>query len=241
MSLPASDSLIDQIPADLVETEKCRSLCWTKWRIAFKDNLWEEICSEFDARRLAEHMRAARLPLSEEFRRFEESWLRDENRHYLGFRRLYSTLYRVPADEIASTVEARPSAFAAITPFLRDEFHLCVLLAYDEIVTAKAYATDFDMYDALGDGHLSAWIRQVCRDESNHYRGAVEILKRLHRNRLTDVARVLDELIRFNAGSADYRGSFVLDHQYYAPQLIERGRQAVLTLCRTAAANSSVG
>ena len=240
MSLSTSASLLEQIPSDLVETEQCRSLCWTKWQITFKDNLWDEICSEFDARRLAEHIRAARLPLSGEFRRFSESWLRDENQHYLGFRRLYSTMYHVPPDEVASRVEGRSSAFAALTPFLVDEFHLCVLLRSDEIVTAKAYASDFDMYDALGDRHLSAWIRQVCRDESNHFCGAMELMKRLHGNRLVDVPTVLDELIRFNAGSSKYSGSFVLDHQSYGSELIERGRQAVLALCRTPAAGSSI-
>jgi hypothetical protein len=230
--------LLERVPSDLVETERCRSLCRTKWQMAFKDNLWDEICSEFDARRLAEHIRAARLPLSDAFRRFEDSWLRDEDQHYVGFRRLYSTLYHVPPDEVAARVEARPSTFAALTPFLVDEFHLCVLLAYDEIVTAKAYASDFDMYDALGDRQLSAWIRQVCRDETNHFCGVVGLIKRLHGDRLAGVSVALDELIRFNAGSSPYSGSFVLDHQYYAPELIERGRRAVLAWCRARAADS---
>lgn len=233
-------SLIERVRPDLAETEACRSLCRSLWKATFEDNLWHEICSEFDARRLADHLRALRLPLSEEFRRFEPMWLLDEDCHYLGFLRLYSLMYKVPPHDVALRAEGRPSSLSGMARFLTDEFHLCVLLAYDEAVTARAYARDFAIYDALGDRYLSAWIREVCRDESGHCRGAVEILKRRHAGRLAEVPRVLDELVRFGPGSDEYKGSFVLDHQHYPPGLIEHGRRAVLTLCNSLSARASL-
>jgi hypothetical protein len=231
--LPPSRSLIDSFRADLVETDECAALCTATWQIGFRENLWAEICSEFDARRLAEYVHGVHLPLSGEFRTFETGWLRDEHNHYTGFRQLYSTMYRVPTGDLISRVETRRSHFGAMSRFLTDEFRLCVLLAYDEEVTARAYARDFPMYDALGDRAVSAWIRHVCRDESNHGRHAVDILRNRYPHRLADVPRVLDELVGSDPGSSDYEGSFVLDHQSYPDDLIERGRRAVLTLCRS--------
>ena len=241
MSLPASRrslAFIEQFGSNLQETSAARRQCFELWKIGFRDNLWDEICTEFDARRLAEYVRHAHLPLSDEFRSFEACWLADENAHYLGFRRLYSTLYRVPEADLAARVERRPSSFPAAARFLGDEFRLALLLAYDEIATAKAYARDFAIYDGLGDPNVSAWIRLVCRDESYHCQQAVQILKRRYRARLDEVPHVLEALTVASVGSTEYEGSFVLDHQHYPPVLIESARRAVLRLCLTSQSDS---
>jgi hypothetical protein len=223
--------VIQHIAADLVETDRCRSLSKTIWQRDFQDNLWHEICSEFDAARLAAYVLRAHVPLSDAFRGFETEWLSDERRHYLGFRHLYSTMYRISCDVVAARVEARPSSFDRLSSFLTDEFHLCVLLAYDEIVTARAYAEDFAIYDAFGDCNVSTWIRQVCRDEAKHFLGITRILRSCHAARLTELPRALDHLVAYDTSGMEYVGEFVLDHQQCSRELLERGRRAVLAAC----------
>jgi hypothetical protein len=235
----SSLALIERVGRDLTETDGCLSLCRARWQLEFRENVWEEMCSEYDARRLAGRVRDLDLPLSAAFGRFRDAWLLDEHRHYLGFRRLYSILYDTLESDLAVRVEARGGDLSALTAFLVDEFSLLVLLAYDEIITAKAYARDFAIYDALADPHLSTWIRHVCRDESIHCRGAIEILKRLHASRLGEVPSLLDVLTGISTQGTEYEGSFVLDHQHYPRELIEGGRRAVLTFCSASGRASS--
>jgi len=226
-------SLAGRINPNLSETVDCQSLCRNIWNAAsFKEILWHEMCSEYDARRLAEHLRKSRVELSKEYRYFQRAWLRDENHHYLGFRHLYSTMYDVSSVALARLVRARASGFSGLSPFLENEFRLCVLLAYDEMVTARAYAADFPIYDSLGDKRLSMWIRGVCRDESLHCRNMVELLRLRYPVQLQDIPPMLDELASFDSGAEEYTGTFVLDHQHFPASLLNGARSAVLKLCR---------
>jgi hypothetical protein len=171
-----------KIGRGLRETDTCRALCLKVWNEkSLAEILWHEICSEYDARRFAQHIHESGMVLSREFLRFEKAWLRDENAHYIGFRNLYSIMYSKPAAELAKSVRGRKSGFSELVPFIEDEFRVCVLLAYDEMVTARAYAADFAIYDSLGDANLSQWLRKVCRDEIHHCLAMVELLRLQYR------------------------------------------------------------
>jgi hypothetical protein len=227
----SSSSRLLQVNPRLSENHTCRTLCEQTWGMELKDLLWHEICSEYDARRFAHYFHSSKIELSTEFLRFERSWLGDEENHYRGFLNIYSTLFKVPSAKLTSLVRVRRSGFSQITHFVQDEFHLCILLAYDEIVTGNGYATDFPIYDALGDPTLSTWIRTVCREEVHHFRNAIELLRFHYASRLSEISDILAELVNHDSQLADYSGTFVLDHQHYPPSLLKRAHRAVVNAC----------
>ena len=139
-------------------------------------------------------------------------------------------MYGIPIFEIAKSVRQRVSGFSELARFITDEFRVCVLLAYDEMVTARAYAADFPIYDSLGDDNLSQWIRKVCREEIRHCLAMVELLRLRYPLRLSEIQSSIDELARYDSRSADYTGTFVLDHQHFPPELLERARGSVADL-----------
>jgi hypothetical protein len=221
-----------KIRPGLRETDTCRALCLKVWNEeSLKEILWHEICSEYDARRFAQYIHKSGMVLSREFLRFENAWLKDENAHYTGFRNLYSMMYSKPATELAKSVRERESGFSGLAPFIKDEFRVCILLAYDEMVTARAYAADFAIYDSLGDPNLSQWLRKVCRDEIHHCLAMVELLRLRYRKRLREVPGLVDKLASFDSCSESYTGTFVLDHQHFPRELLKRAQSAVGDLC----------
>src|SRR5208282_4105110 len=106
----------------------------------------------------------------------------------------------------------RTQTFSNIAEWLSDEFSVCVLLAYDENVTAQAYRLDFPIYRSFGNPGLLKWIRLVALDEVHHFSNLVALIRRSHRHRLNEVAPMLDRLVERDLSGEDYSATFVLDH-----------------------------
>jgi hypothetical protein len=185
-------------------------------RAANAESLWEDLCSEYDAENLClelERRHAAGLDFSEEFWSLEKAWRRDEFNHYLGFRRLYSLMYDLSEDEIARRVSSRVPNFAPFDDLLRDEFTLCLMLAYDELATTRSYAQDIPFYRSLGHPAIGEWIVQVRADEALHYRNAVGVTLARHADRLAEAPAILSHILSLDLGSAAYEATFIFDHK----------------------------
>ena len=209
----------------------CDRLVEEQWGVpSFQALLWHEICSEYDARRFAEHIHQLGPSLTTEFQCFEKAWLADENNHYSGFRQLYVTAFGGSVIELDAEIADRRASLDSLM-FLQDEFSACVVLAYDEAVTAKAYPMDYKIYDRLGDSALSRWIRRVCRDELYHCRNVTEVLKHRHADRLAEIPGLLATVMEWDQHSAEYSATFVLDHQRFPAPLLNESRGMVLKLC----------
>lgn len=190
--------------------------------------LWHEVCSEYDARHLLSFSIGSGSHMSADFARFTDLWLADENNHYVGFRYLYQKITGIKATELDHKVKNREISFDEI-PFVTDEFTTCVLLAYDEMVTAKAYPLDYAIYDLLDQKPISQWIRLVCRDEIYHCVNVINILRKNHSRRLGEIPQLI-ELISKISHEAPYSGTFVLDYEGFPPELLTNAKSAVLKL-----------
>ncbi len=183
---------------------------------------WNDLCSEYDAENICNYMERGNFNFTSEFKAFEKVWRRDEYNHYLGFRQIYSLLYKVPEEEIKVRLEQRQPDFDPIRSFLEDEFVTCLVFAYDEIATTKAYSTDHEIYKSFGDTRLYEWIRKVTRDESFHFTNCMEVIKRRHPHRIPETPRYIQKFIEWDLGGHEYKGTFVLDHEgyYFTPAFL---------------------
>jgi hypothetical protein len=141
------------------------------------------------------------------------SWRRDERNHFIGFRRVYQLFYAEEENQITEKVFHRVLNYSSLDPSLVDEFSLCLLLAYDELVSAKGYAADCQFYDQLGPAPLQSWIRRVAGDEAMHYGNFLNVLRQNHRSRLAEADEILSRIFALDVASKDYNGGFVFDHK----------------------------
>jgi hypothetical protein len=118
-----------------------------------------------------------------------------------------------------------------ILDFLKDEFGLLVLLAYDEIVTTKAYVRDFPIYDSFRQPEISKFIRLVARDEAFHFKRIVAMLRSRFAERLGEVPAVLSLVMAADRVDRPYAATFVLDHRGFAPELLTASSSLLLRLC----------
>jgi hypothetical protein len=183
--------------------------------------------TEYDARNLREYLDAAEIDFSSDFLAFKRSWSRDEWNHYLGFRRIYATLYHESEDEIAKQLEVDHGDFDVIAEYLQDEFQICLLLAYDEIATAKSYLSEFPFYRSFGDQRVFRWFQRVTVDEINHCRNCMEILIARHPQRLAQIPENLDRFIEWDTRKSPYGRTFVLDHYWYSPSFLDHCRRVI--------------
>lgn len=219
------------------ETSVCRRLVETTWGAAsLRDVLWHELLSEYDAVLFSAHLDVAGVRPSPAFEQFHRAWLPDELRHHAGFRFLIGRMFGVAESTVDAAVAARLGAFSAIEHFLHDELRLCVLLAYDEIVTAKAYARDYPIYDSFGDPSLSRWIRLVARDEIMHFGNLVRLVTTHQADRLHEVPALVEELLARERTASVYEATFVLDHQGYPEELLSSAAAVVRRVLRATAA-----
>lgn len=198
----ADRPLLDISSADLSMWQQC---------------FFDDAASEYDARFLLPKI----LPLATEadnaFCKYLDSWAADETTHYEGFADLYASFAigdEGPTESrifIDTEMAKRTASFAHIEPFLRDEFSVCVLLAYDELMNAQAYRGDFVLYDRLHSTLVSQWIRRVARDEARHYAGSLSLLKFHHQHRLHEVESLLEMIVETDNDKVPYEATFVLD------------------------------
>jgi len=180
-------------------------------RAALDETLRADLVSEYDARYLAVYLADLRLDFTPAFRAALASWQRDEELHCLGFSHVYAALHGRSQDAVLGALETRAADvdFAPLAHLFEDEFSIACLLAYDEIATVSAYRANTPRYTWLGP-EFTAFARQVTVDEGEHSGSFLRVVKREHRHRLPEVARVV-ERIRSVEG-VPYRNTFVLDH-----------------------------
>ncbi len=162
--------------------------------------------------------------LSSEFKAFEVLWAQDELNHYEGFRDIYSLFYGDAVKTVDDKMSARIPDFTSIAHFLNDEFTALVVLAYDEIATARAYQMDFSLYKKFGPKPLAEWIKLVAQDEFFHFDNVIEIIKACYSERVSEVSSIVKHLIDYDLSDEAYNSTFVLDHKgyYFSPDFLEK-------------------
>jgi hypothetical protein len=216
----------------LVQSQLCDALTRKIWTFpSFRELLWHELCSEHDSVYFYQFAHQSRINFSPEYQMFEKAWLEDEWRHHTGFKFLYTHFFDQTPDAIHTLMNQRNQNFSDLAELVTDEFSVCVLLAYDEAVTAKAYSMDYPIYDSLNNRNLSKWIRLVARDEVYHCRNLVELIRRFHNRRLGELAATLDRIVDRDRTRNGYGATFVLDHEGFPSHLLETARTLVLKGC----------
>jgi hypothetical protein len=130
-------------------------------------------------------------------------------------------------------VKTREADFSPLESYLVDEFSVCVVIAYDEVSTTKAYKMDFNLYRSLGIPNLYSWIKQVTGDEARHFFNIVKVLKLNYPERLDEVPDPVERLIEHEHNGSDYRGTFVMNREgdYYTTDFLEDCRKRILRAC----------
>jgi hypothetical protein len=178
-----------------------------------REEMWRNVVAEFDAMHLSDRFRKNERAFSAEFMTFEAVWAHDEMNHYNGLKRIYSTLCGMSESDVDSAVRARKADFSAIEAIIGDEFVACVCLAYDELASVRGYAAAFPLYDGFGPPGLKRWIRLTARDEMLHSLNAQNLLKTVHRHRLSEVPSVLRTIVAHESPDPSaYKGTFLFDH-----------------------------
>jgi hypothetical protein len=177
--------------------------------------------TEFDAEFLCRYLESSGNVWSPEFLAFEHAWRRDEYHHYVAFRRLFARLYPdLGETALAREIEGAQPDFTPIAGFLADEFHVLTAIAFDEACTAKSYAEEVPFYSRLSDPVYAEWIRAVARDEVNHQRNAMAVVRARHAHRLSELPALLDSFLVHDRSESGYRNTFLFDHWAYGPAFL---------------------
>lgn len=179
--------------------------------------LWIDVATEYDAENFCNHIgylqQKGSLNLSDNFMAFERAWRRDEFNHTTGFVRFYSILYQIPESQVWTRLKARPVNFEPISHFFKEEFTICVMLAFDELATTRFYVDHLDRYVAFENPTLLQWIRALAKDEAMHLSNILDVIRIQHGHRLSEVPTLLKVLAEWDNDGADYGATFVLDHE----------------------------
>lgn len=192
-----------------------------------KDFFLHAAYTEFDADNFCKHLNTLAITFSDEFKLFERVWRKDELNHYIGFRYLYSILYGSTVEEVGKIIETRKYDFSRIEPFFRDEFTICLLIAFDEILTAKGYGSEQNLYASLGSQTFSEWFKLVTMDEAYHFRNIMEVIRLKHSDRINEIPTLIERFIEWDVMRNDYSSTFVLDHDYYSLEFIKHGASII--------------
>lgn len=199
-------------------------------RQLFEFDMYTEYDSEHFCQYL-ERRQQAGAQFSPEFLAFERVWRRDERNHYLGYRRLLA-ICGGPSEEVShERMLARSANFAPIEQYLEDEFMICIVLAYDELVTANSCRMDFGLFAAFGDPRFLRWIRLVARDEAYHFLNILDVVRLRHAHRIRQVPGLLARLRQYDGGGNPYMSTFVMDHDpgRFSPMLLDSYCQKIMT------------
>ncbi len=183
--------------------------------------------TEYDAENLCRHIDTLDIRFTPEFKAFEKTWRRDELNHYIGFRYIYSLMFNQSVSEVAELIETRPFDFSQIQKFFKDEFVICLLIAYDEILTTRGYASEFGLYKSLGSSVFLDWFKRVTRDEAFHFHNIMQVIKARHSNRIDEIPFTLKTFIEKDLQRDDYRATFVLDHDLYNVEFLQKGAAVI--------------
>ncbi|WP_246732568.1 hypothetical protein [Bradyrhizobium yuanmingense] len=196
---------------------------------ARRKKLWPELYTEYDARHLRQELSNRHLIASSEAEAFFRSWAADEERHTESFIQIMELVAGESERDLRDRLEARAHDFSAINEYLKDEFSLLVMIAFDEMCTCRAYAADRDFYAGLGSNFLR-WLREVVADEAVHSMNAVNVIRARYRERIPDVGAILDSVISSVGDDPDYTGTFVMDYfdGSYTKMMFDNCRATVL-------------
>lgn len=202
---------------------------------AAEPRLWTDLVAEWDARLLEAFILERERSLTGAFHRFLAAWAQDEERHTDGLLRLYSLVTGEAEASVRGRLMERRGDFCAVEPLLEDEFELLVLLAYDEAMSTAGYSEDLPFYQSLGPAPFGRLLRELKNDEAVHYRNAVELLVLAYSDRIDEVPRVVERVVRFDEAQDEYRATFVLDHatdQFDGAKMERVGRSVVRAIQR---------
>ena len=186
----------------------------SKWqKSSMKDVVLHDMHSEKDSEYFSKAIHELNISFSEDFLAFERLWLKDEFNHYMGFRYLLGLIFEESISEVEK--HSLPPDFGTLIPLLQDEFHLCLLLAYDEIVTTKLYISEYSSYDEAADPFISRWIRYVARDEAYHFGNLLKIMLTHYPHRVHEIPMFVEQLINYELSIQNYGKTFVLDRAGY--------------------------
>ena len=183
---------------------------------SMEKRFYDDAGSEYDSRFLYIELKKRFPNMSEELKEYLHYWDLDEADHYYGFAQLYAACVQNKNKEslrleLDNQMKQRVADFSKISQFLVDEFSVCLLLAYDELMNTYAYKEEFPVYDELGSPAISKWIRRVAQDEARHYIGAIKLLLSQHADRLNEAQVLLEEIVRVDTSGKPYQATFVLD------------------------------
>jgi hypothetical protein len=182
-------------------------------RESVRDELWGDLCAEHDAEYFWTYLNAGDHSFSAAFQSVVSVWRSDERNHYLGLRRICSLVYGLTEEEIDRRMAEREVNFIPMHHLLADEFRICVVAAYDELVSARGYKRFAGEFKAFGRPEFVTLIKRAARDEALHYQNFLDVLRFAHAGRLNEVAGVVDEICAYEARrDLEYSATFILDH-----------------------------
>lgn len=184
-----------------------------KLRAARRSYFFHDMTSEYDSVHLQKYMVENKINLSDEFWNMCKFWLRDENNHYIGLRRINNLLYGESIESIDERVMSRIPNFEPIKHLIDDEFKILVSIAFDEITSARAYAYDRKNYEKLGGSAFLKWVKYAGRDEACHAHNALSLLSHNYGSRLSEIHEHVDRICQYDlTGEVSYHGTFLFDH-----------------------------
>ncbi|AMA61550.1 hypothetical protein BCCGELA001_29005 [Bradyrhizobium sp. CCGE-LA001] len=169
------------------------------------------------------------LIASSEAEAFFSAWAGDEERHTESFIQIMELVAGESETDLRDRLADRLHDFSAIDEYLKDEFSLLVMIAFDEMCTCRAYAADREFYAGLGSNFLR-WLREVVADEAVHSINAANIIRTRYRERIPEVGAILDAVISSVGDDLEYNGTFVMDYfgGNYTQKMFANCRAAVL-------------
>ncbi|MCP3476149.1 hypothetical protein NLM33_38665 [Bradyrhizobium sp. CCGUVB1N3] len=194
------------------------------------DKLWPDLYTEYDARHLKKELSIRSLIVTDEAEAFFDAWAADEERHTDGFVQIIELVAGGSEENLRERLNDRSHNFSSISEYLKDEFSLMVMIAFDEMCTCHAYATEREFYVRLRNDRFLRWLREVIADEAVHSMNAVNVIRARYDDRIREVGPILDSLISGFANDPPYAGTFVLDYfgGSYTKELFAKCRATIL-------------
>ncbi|KDM66227.1 hypothetical protein ACIDI_64c00010 [Acidiphilium sp. JA12-A1] len=179
-----------------------------------RHDLWGDMCAEHDAENLWDHIcNKSGLTYSKEFLAAMHEWRIDEQNHYIGLRQICSYMYEVGQDEIDHQLDQRKPDFGPISHFISDEFKICVVLAYDELVSARGYKMFVEEFKQFGPKEYVTWVLNASRDEALHYQNFLDVAKVVHHGTRAAVDEIMRDIVLYETNpEMTYNATFLMDH-----------------------------